>query len=35
MTDALGYPPAGRTQIGAAIAINAGPRVVGAAFRGK
>ena len=32
---ALGYPPAGRTQIGAAIAINAGPRVVGAAFLGK
>ena len=35
LTDALGYPPAGRTQIGAAIAINAGPRVVGAAFAGK
>lgn len=35
MTEALGYPPAGRTQIGAAIAINAGPRVVGVAFRGK
>lgn len=35
LVDALGYPPAGRTQIGAAIAINAGPRVVGAAFLGK
>lgn len=35
MTEALGYPPAGFTQIGAAIAINAGPRVVGVALHGK
>lgn len=35
MTDALGYPPAGYAQIGAAIAVNAGPRVVGVGFRGK
>lgn len=35
MVEALGYPPAGRTQIGAAIAVNAGPRVVGVAMHGK
>ncbi len=35
MVEALGYPPAGRSQIGAAIAINAGPRVVGVCFHEK
>ena len=35
LTEALGYPPAGRAQISAAIAINAGPRVVGVGFRGR
>ena len=35
LTEVLGYPPAGRAQISAAIAINAGPRVVGVGFRGK
>ena len=29
MTKKLGYPPMFRFQIGAAVAINAGPRVVG------
>ena len=32
MTEALGYGPAAEYQIGAAVAANAGPRVVGAAF---
>jgi len=32
---ALGYPPVSRCQIGAAIAINAGPHVVGVAFHEK
>ena len=31
----LGYPPAGFYQIGAAIAVNAGPRVVGIIFKRK
>ncbi len=35
LTEALGYPPAEEYQIGAAIACNAGPRVVGAIFRGR
>ena len=35
MTAALGYPPVGRCQIGAAIAINAGPHVVGVCFHEK
>ena len=35
MVEALGYPPAGRSQIGAAIAINAGPRVGGVCFHEK
>ena len=35
MEDALGRPPEGRCQIGAVIAINAGPRVAGVCFRGK
>lgn len=35
MTEALGYPPADVYQIGAAIAINAGPRVVGTIFKQK
>lgn len=35
MTAAVGYPPAGSAQIGAAIAINAGPRVVGVSAREK
>ena len=35
MKKALGYPPAGRCQIGAVIAINAGPRVVGVMTREK
>ena len=33
MTEALGYPPAGYSRIGAAVAANAGPRVVGVGFR--
>ena len=33
MTAAVGYPPAASYQIGAAIAINAGPRVSGVMFR--
>lgn len=32
LTEKLGYPPAGAYQIGAVIAANAGPKVVGAAF---
>lgn len=35
MTEAVGYAPAARYRIGAAIAINAGPHVVGIAFRAK
>lgn len=35
MTEAVGYAPAARYQVGAAIAINAGPHVVGVAFRAK
>ena len=31
----LGYPPAGFYQIGAAIAVNAGPKVVGTIFKKK
>ena len=35
LTKKLGYPPAEMYQIGAAIAINAGPTVVGAIFKRK
>ena len=35
MTQKLGYPPDDFYQIGAAIAVNAGPRVVGAVFKKK
>ena len=35
MTDLLGYPPVDDYQIGAAVAANAGPRVVGVIFREK
>lgn len=35
MTKKLGYPPVEKVQIGAAIAINAGPKVVGVAFKSK
>jgi DegV family protein with EDD domain len=35
MTAALGYPPADFYQIGAAIAVNAGPKVVGVIFKQK
>lgn len=35
MTEAVGYPPVACYQVGAAIAINAGPHVVGVAFRAK
>jgi len=35
MTDAVGYPPAARYQVGAAIAINAGPHAVGVVFHEK
>lgn len=35
MTQKLGYAPAGFYQIGAAIAVNAGPRVVGTIFKKK
>lgn len=35
MEQAVGYPPADSYQIGAAIACNAGPKVVGVIFRGK
>jgi hypothetical protein len=33
MTKKMGYPPADMYQIGAAIAINAGPKVVGTIFK--
>ena len=32
MEEKVGYPPIRMTQIGAAIAINAGPKVVGVKF---
>ena len=35
LTKKIGYPPVERYQIGAAIAINAGPKVVGSIFRRK
>lgn len=35
LTKKLGYPPAEYFQIGAAIAINAGPKVTGVIFKGK
>lgn len=35
MTKKLGYPPVELVQIGAAITINAGPKVVGVAFKSK
>ena len=35
LTKKIGYPPFERYQIGAAIAINAGPKVVGSIFRRK
>ena len=35
MVQQLGYEPAAAYQIGAAVAANAGPRVVGAAFTRK
>jgi DegV family protein with EDD domain len=35
LTEALGYPPVDSYQIGAAVACNAGSRVVGSIFRGK
>ena len=35
MTEAVGYAPAARHRIGAAITINAGPHTVGVAFRAK
>lgn len=35
VTEAVGYPPAEVYQIGAAIAINAGPQVIGVIFQGK
>lgn len=35
LTGKLGYPPSGNYQIGAVIAANAGPKVVGAAFTKK
>lgn len=35
MTKKLGYPPVEKVQIGAAITINAGPKVVGVAFKSK
>lgn len=35
MVKKLGYPPAERFQIGAAIAINAGPKVAGVVFKSK
>ncbi|MGE4484864.1 MAG: DegV family protein [Oscillospiraceae bacterium] len=35
MTASMGYPPADFYQIGAAVAVNAGPRVVGTIFKGK
>ena len=35
MTELLGYGPTGVYQIGAAVAANAGPRVVGTVFKAK
>ncbi|MFA9380668.1 MAG: DegV family protein, partial [Acetanaerobacterium sp.] len=35
LTKALGYPPTGVYYIGACIAINSGPEVVGVAYLGK
>ena len=35
MYQKMGYPPAGFYQIGAAIAVNAGPKVVGVIFKKK
>ena len=35
MTEAVGYAPAARYRIGAAITINAGPHAIGVAFRAK
>jgi hypothetical protein len=35
LTKKIGYPPVERYQIGAAIAINAGPRIIGSIFRRK
>lgn len=35
LTEKLGYPPVGIYNIGASIAINAGPKIVAAIFRGK
>ena len=35
MTKKLGYPPIYQFQVGAAVAINAGPRVVGAIFEAR
>ena len=35
MTKKLGYPPADYFQIGAAIAVNAGPKVTGVIFKAK
>ncbi|MBQ8973808.1 MAG: DegV family protein [Clostridia bacterium] len=35
MTAALGYPPAGRTQIGAVVSINSGPNVAAVMFHEK
>ena len=35
MEQAVGYPPADSYQIGAAVACNAGPKLVGVIFRGK
>ena len=35
MTKKLGYPPVYQFQVGAAVAINAGPRVVGVVFEAK
>jgi hypothetical protein len=35
MVQALGYEPDGMYQIGAAVAANAGPKVVGVAFTKK
>ena len=35
MTERLGYGPAGAYQIGAAVAANSGPKVVGVAFTRK
>lgn len=35
LTEKLGYPPVGEFQIGAAVSVNAGPKVVGAVFDAK